>query len=642
MANITLKQRFAILIASILIAFIIIGVFTFYSFKRIQYYNSIADKVSDLQILTLDLRKNEKDFLSREIINADYFKTGKSKYLINFKNSIDSVKTILEFLHNTSFIHNSDADTLLEKAESGFVNYQQIFDMIVSHINERGFKDYGLEGEMRKNIHTVEESLLNLNNDKILSHLLMLRRHEKDFLLRKDLLYQEKFSIELADFYRTIDYSGMSASNKEYIKRNLLNYENAFNTLLEKEIEIGLNEQEGLLGQLRAEVREIEPRVAASHEIIMSETASHVNRSVLILILIITIGTMLSLAMVVFITRNVYKLIGGEPKLVADIAESISSGNLDIGLEKSENYTGLMKSMSLMAEKLESVLKGVLENTDMIVAASEQLSSSSQQISQGANEQASTVEEVSATIEQINANIQQNTDNAQQTDSIAVSAKNGIISVNEQSEKSLDANRKIADKIKIINDIAFQTNILALNAAVEAARAGEHGKGFAVVAAEVRKLAERSKLAADDIVSLTENSLLQAEEAGVKLAEMLPEIERTSQLIQEIAAASQEQSNGANQVTNAIQQLSSVTQENAAASEELASSARELESQAISMKETISYFKVNGNSQSKASKIPTNTFRNQEFKNTDPFAQMQKSTAKPVEIDLTDRDFERF
>jgi methyl-accepting chemotaxis protein len=213
-------------------------------------------------------------------------------------------------------------------------------------------------------------------------------------------------------------------------------------------------------------------------------------------------------------------------------------------------------------------------------------------MSQGASEQASSVEEVSSTMEQIAANVEQNTENAQQTEKISISAQMGISEVSEGANKAVEASRVIAQKIQIINDIAFQTNILALNAAVEAARAGEHGKGFAVVAAEVRKLAERSKVAADEIVGLTQNSLELAEGAGSKMAEILPDIEKTTKLVQEIAAASLEQNNGAGQVNSAVQQLNSVTQQNAAASEELATNAEELASQAQQLKDLVSYFKV--------------------------------------------------
>jgi methyl-accepting chemotaxis protein len=206
-------------------------------------------------------------------------------------------------------------------------------------------------------------------------------------------------------------------------------------------------------------------------------------------------------------------------------------------------------------------------------------------------------------MEEMSSNIQQNTDNAMQTEKISISSAQSMANVANASEESLVSVREITEKINIINDIAFQTNILALNAAVEAARAGEHGKGFAVVAAEVRKLAERSKIASDEIVSLSQKSRQVTEESGEMVEKILPEIEKTSKLVQEISAASQEQNAGADQVNSAIQQLNQVTQQNAAASEEMATSSEELSSQAEQLKDLISFFNI-GNTQ-KSSNVQT-------------------------------------
>ncbi len=280
---------------------------------------------------------------------------------------------------------------------------------------------------------------------------------------------------------------------------------------------------------------------------------------------------------------------------ISEKMKEISNGNLQVEVETNQNdeIGDLARATKNMIEKLQDMVGHIAKGSDEILNASTQMSDSSQQLSQGASEQAASTEEVSASMEQMVSNIQQNALNSKETEKISQSASAGIKKVTQRSNESLLAIRSISDKITIINDIAGQTNILALNAAVEAARAGEHGKGFAVVAAEVRKLAEMSADAAVSIVQLSKNSLSLAEEAVQILESVLPEIEKTNQLVLEISASSDEQNSGSDQINSAIQQLNSVTQQNAAASEQLASSSEELSAQAENLKEVISFFKTN-------------------------------------------------
>jgi methyl-accepting chemotaxis protein len=279
------------------------------------------------------------------------------------------------------------------------------------------------------------------------------------------------------------------------------------------------------------------------------------------------------------------------------IAQVISTGDLtkeidNTFLERKDEIGMLAKALQNMVTKLKEVISSVVSGSDNIASASQQMSSTAQEMSQGGTEQASSAEEVSSSMEEMAANIQQNTDNAQQTEKIARQAELGIMESSKASEQAMTAMKDIAEKISIIGEISRQTNILALNAAVEAARAGEHGKGFAVVAAEVRKLAERSQVAAAEIDKLSRFGVNISEEAGKKLAAIVPEIQKTARLVQEIAAASIEQNSGSEQVNSAIQQLNQVTQQNAAASEEMATSSEELASQADQLLEIVSYFKL--------------------------------------------------
>lgn len=355
--------------------------------------------------------------------------------------------------------------------------------------------------------------------------------------------------------------------------------------------------------------KEINAGVSSMSEQMVSE----INSS---LTLMLTIGIIAIFLGIIFATIINKSIKVGIIKAV-EIATTIADGDVSLSLEQSylnrkDEIGELSRALQKMADKLREIVESIVAGSNNIASASEQTSSTAQELSQGANEQASSVEEVSSTMEQMTSNIQQNSDNAQQTDKIATFSSEGIKSVATASQKSLTSIKNISDKIGIINDIAFQTNILALNAAVEAARAGEHGRGFAVVAAEVRKLAERSKLAANEIVELAKSSVQVTEEAGRLMLTIIPEIDKTAKLVQEIAAASLEQNNGSIQINNAIQQLNTITQQNASASEEMASNAEELTSQADQLRDVVSYFKL-GSSGSKYS-APKAKKENNSFK----------------------------
>jgi methyl-accepting chemotaxis protein len=301
----------------------------------------------------------------------------------------------------------------------------------------------------------------------------------------------------------------------------------------------------------------------------------------------------LSVLIAFIITRNIMKQLGGEPDVIADIAQKIAEGDLTMNLESGKKQdVGVFAAMKAMTEKLKEVVADVKSAADNVASGSQELSASSEQMSQGATEQASSVEEVSSSMEQMVSNIRQNADNAQQTEKIALKSSGDAKESGKSVSDTVFAMNEIAGKISIIEEIARQTNLLALNAAIEAARAGEHGKGFAVVASEVRKLAERSQTAAGEISHLSSNSVKVAEQAGEMLARLVPDIQKTAELVQEINGASNEQNAGAEQINKAIQQLDQVIQQNAGASEEMSSTAEELSSQAEQLQSSIAFFKV--------------------------------------------------
>lgn len=304
------------------------------------------------------------------------------------------------------------------------------------------------------------------------------------------------------------------------------------------------------------------------------------------LVAILILGFTLSFVLATSISRPLEKGIV--------LAEEAAQGNLNVTFaSNSKDEVGrLTAALNTMVGNIKKVVEEISAGAGKMVIASKKLTDESFQLSEGASEQASAAEEVSSSMEEMYANIQQNTDNSKQTERIAMNAVEGIKLSNRSSDQSNAYLTQISQKISIIGDIAAQTNILALNAAVEAARAGQGGKGFAVVAAEVRKLAEKSQLAANEINSVSQNTVLSSNEANENLKRITPEIEKTAQLVQEITTASQEQVSGVEQINNAIQQLNQITQRNASTSEEIDSAARELEELSIILNNSVSVFKV--------------------------------------------------
>ena len=306
------------------------------------------------------------------------------------------------------------------------------------------------------------------------------------------------------------------------------------------------------------------------------------------------------------LTRSVEKKYGGLSESVGDalktmttnlmstaaVADAIADGDLTVQAKPLSEHDTLGIALERMLEKLRQIVSDALSASSNVAAASQELAASAEQLSQGATEQASAAEEASSSMEEMASNVKQNADNASQTEKIARQSALDAEASGTAVARAVQAMETIAQKITIVQEIARQTDLLALNAAVEAARAGEHGRGFAVVASEVRKLAERSQTAAQEIGALSIDTVKSAQEAGGMLARLVPDIKRTAELVEEITAACREQDIGSAQINQAIQQLDKVTQQNASASEQVSATSEELTTQADQLQSTIAYFQI--------------------------------------------------
>ncbi|MBF0108643.1 MAG: chemotaxis protein [Magnetococcales bacterium] len=318
----------------------------------------------------------------------------------------------------------------------------------------------------------------------------------------------------------------------------------------------------------------------------------------------------------------------------------LADGDLSIScsMDRSDEIGRLFNSMAGMTTKLRGVIASVQQATNAVNEGAGDLTQVAQTISQGASSQAAAVEETSASMEQMSANIQQNTDNAKQTETIARQAAKDAEEGGAAVSQAVNAMKEIAGKISIIEEIARQTNLLALNAAIEAARAGEHGKGFAVVAAEVRKLAERSQLAAGEISQLSGASVQVAERAGNIINKLVPDIQKTSELVLEISASSGEQSQGANQISQAMQQLDQAIQQNAVAVSRMESSVTELLSNAQNLQGAVGMFNVGG---TRNPAVPTRRTAAHRASSHQPAKIMNRTTTQALAAPA-DEEFETF
>lgn len=539
----------------------------------------------------LQARRSEKDFLARKDM----------KYVDRVAQNVKAVTenaTQLEEIQAAA--GNTQNVAAAEAIRKSIKTYHQAFLATVAAWERRGLDhESGLQGELRNKVHTLEEQLIAMDermgsyeSRDIMVEMLMLRRHEKDYLLRGLDKYVEKVGARLNTIRDKVTLLPLTSVEKSQMGTLLDGYENAFNALAREDKVIA-----GNIAALREQVHKIEPQVDAivarareNMELMEAQTmeSAATGRN--------SAAAMAGAALIaaIFITVVTTRRITVPLSKGAGFASVVADGDLtaSMNVDREDEIGRIMRSLVSMGTRLKDIIGSIQESVGAVASGSEELSASSENLSQGSTEQAAAVEEVSASIEQLMANIRQTTDAAARTEAIAVSNAKNASEGGKIIGQAVDAMHQIADRITIIEEIARQTNLLALNAAIEAARAGEAGKGFAVVAAEVRKLAERSGVAAGEIGELSGDCVSIAEQAGQLFERMIPEISQTADMIKEITGASDDQNHGIDLIARAVSQMDQAIQSNASAAEELASTSEALSHQAEELQEAISYFRV--------------------------------------------------
>ena len=444
---------------------------------------------------------------------------------------------------------------------------------------------------------------------------LELRRYEKDTLLNMDNKpvmqnYQEKWKAQLSELRSIVsdlDARVASDGSKQLVlamERELAAYERGVDAVV-----AAINDgtiktpQQGnaKVTEVKDEIHRMEAaatELSEKHRKIMADKEETITAFARQTALVMFTVVLVTFVVATFVTFAVSRGITRPVKAMADHLGEMAQGGGDltrrIEITSQDEVGQMASSFNLFVKKLEEIIGEVRTSSDGIASAATQVATSTASLSQGTSEQAASIEETTSSLEQMSASITQNADNSRQMEQMAVKGARDSEESGSAVRESVVAMKQIAEKISIIEEIAYQTNLLALNAAIEAARAGEHGRGFAVVATEVRKLAERSQTAAQEIGGLAANSVGVAERSGELLRELVPAIKKTSELVQEVTASSREQSSGVTQINQAMTAVDTVTQRNAASAEELSSTAEELAAQSEALQQLMAFFRVGG------------------------------------------------
>lgn len=604
MFSLSIKQKLYGLAGVVIVAFTIFGLVYVYATGISDDATAVAERSehihnaeAEARIAILQARRNEKDFLLRK----------DEKYIGKHAKSMQGLYGYLQ-----EIAENVISDTDRENVQSLIKHsrdYEKGFkDMVAVQIKLGLNEKLGLLGELRKSVHDVEDTLKKFSHDKLTVKMLMMRRHEKDYIARGSDKYIGRMAERKAEFEALLEKSNLPAKAQKSISANMDIYHSDFNALAK-----GMKEEKAVIADFRESIHATEPEFEQI-ELLAQQLRDaselrliEVNKQVRVMLIItLLLGAGIILTTVILVASAISNGLDNAIRVSKDVA----SGKLGkkILLRTNDEIGQLLTSLGHMDKNLVRVVTEVQESVVNIGSASDQIAQGNLNLSQRTEEQASSLEETASSMEEMTSTVKQNADSALEAKKLAEDNRHKALASAEVVSRTITAmedidvsSKKIADIISTIDGIAFQTNLLALNAAVEAARAGEQGRGFAVVASEVRSLAQRSADAAKQIKGLIEDSVAKVKignelvgESGQALEEIIGNAKQMASIVDEIAMASNEQASGIAQVSVAVTQMDSTTQGNASLVEEAAAASKSMQDQAYSLNELIGFFSIEG------------------------------------------------